>query len=99
MLGSSGARGLAHIGAIQWLNENGYEIRSIAGASMGALIGGIYAAGKLDVYAKWVSALERMQVLRLLDPTFGRDGNPIPELMMTVTCGFPLISKSNAAKA
>ena len=74
MLGSGGARGLAHIGAIQWLNENGYEIRSIAGASMGALIGGIYAAGKLDVYAKWVSALERMQVLRLLDPTFGRDG-------------------------
>lgn len=74
MLGSGGARGLAHIGAIQWLIENGYEIRSIAGASMGALIGGIYAAGKLDVYAKWVSALERMQVLRLLDPTFGRDG-------------------------
>ncbi|HJV96641.1 MAG TPA: patatin-like phospholipase family protein, partial [Albitalea sp.] len=45
-----------------------------AGSSMGALVGGIYATGKLEVYAEWVLALERMQVLRLLDPTFGRDG-------------------------
>ena len=74
VLGSGGARGLAHIGVIQWLNENGYDIRSISGTSMGALVGGIYAAGKLGVYAEWVLALERMQVLRLLDPTFGRDG-------------------------
>jgi NTE family protein len=70
VLGSGGARGLAHIGVIQWLGENGYDIRSIAGSSMGALVGGIYAAGKLDVYAQWVLALERLQVLRLLDPTF-----------------------------
>lgn len=74
VLGIGGARGLAHIGVIQWLTENRYDIRSIAGASMGALIGGIYAAGKLEVYAKWVSALERMQVVRLLDPAFGRSG-------------------------
>jgi NTE family protein len=65
---------LAHIGAIQWLTENGYEIRSIAGSSMGALVGGIYATGKLQIYAEWVLALERMQVLRLLDPSFGRSG-------------------------
>jgi len=74
VLGIGGARGLAHIGVIQWLTENGYDIRSIAGSSMGALVGGIYAAGKLEVYAGWVSALERMQVLRLLDPAFGRSG-------------------------
>jgi NTE family protein len=74
VLGSGGARGLAHIGVIQWLTENGYLIRSISGTSMGALVGGIYATGKLGVYAEWVMALERMQVLRLLDPTFGRDG-------------------------
>lgn len=74
VLGSGGARGLAHIGVIQWLTDNGYDIRSIAGSSMGALVGGIYATGKLEVYAEWVLALERMQVLRLLDPTFGRDG-------------------------
>ena len=74
VLGSGGARGLAHIGVIQWLTENGYDIRSIAGSSMGALVGGIYATSKLETYAEWVLALERIQVLRLLDPTFGRDG-------------------------
>ena len=74
VLGSGGARGLAHIGVIQWLGENGYTIRSIAGASIGALVGGIYAANKLDIYAQWVSALERMHVLRLLDPTIGSSG-------------------------
>ncbi|HET9977164.1 MAG TPA: patatin-like phospholipase family protein [Burkholderiaceae bacterium] len=74
VLGSGGARGLAHIGVIQWLTEHGYEIRSIAGSSIGALVGGIHAARKLEVYAEWVSALERKHVLRLLDPTFGRNG-------------------------
>jgi len=74
VLGSGGARGLAHIGVIQWLTENGYAIRSISGTSMGALVGGIYATRKLEVYADWVLALERMHVLRLLDPTIGRPG-------------------------
>lgn len=74
VLGAGGARGLAHIGVIQWLTEHGYEIKSIAGSSMGALVGGIYAAGKLDTYAKWTLALERIEVLRLLDPAFGRAG-------------------------
>ena len=74
VLGSGGARGLAHIGVIQWLTENGYEIRSISGSSMGALVGGIYAARKLQVYAEWVSALERAHVIRLLDPTLGSSG-------------------------
>jgi NTE family protein len=74
VLGSGGARGLAHIGVIQWLTDNGYVIRSISGTSMGALVGGIYATGKLPVYAEWVLALERMHVLRLLDPTIGRPG-------------------------
>ena len=74
VLGSGGARGLAHIGVIQWLTENGYDIRSISGSSMGALVGGIYAAGKLKDYAEWVLALERLHVLRLLDPTIGSAG-------------------------
>jgi len=74
VLGSGGARGLAHIGVIQWLTDNGYSIRSISGSSIGALVGGIYAANKLEVYAEWVLALERLHVLRLLDPTIGRPG-------------------------
>ena len=74
VLGSGGARGLAHIGVIQWLTEQGYVIRSISGSSMGALVGGIYATSKLPVYTEWVLALERMHVLRLLDPTIGRPG-------------------------
>jgi len=74
VLGSGGARGLAHIGVIEWLNENNFAIRSISGSSMGALIGGIYAAGKLDIYKNWVRALERKDVIRLLDLSFGRTG-------------------------
>jgi NTE family protein len=74
VLGSGGARGLAHIGVIQWLTDNGYQIRSIAGSSMGALVGGIYATSKLEVYTEWVLALERMHVVRLLDPAFRRAG-------------------------
>ncbi|KAA3661043.1 MAG: serine protease, partial [Chloroflexi bacterium] len=49
VLGSGGARGLAHIGVIHWLEEHGYEIKAISGCSIGSLIGGVYAAGKLDV--------------------------------------------------
>ncbi len=73
VLGGGGARGLAHIGVIQYLEEAGFEVRSIAGTSMGALVGGIYAAGKLDIYTRWVSALQKTDVLRLLDLSFGGD--------------------------
>jgi NTE family protein len=67
VLGSGGARGLAHIGVIQWLEANGYRIASIAGASMGALVGGIHCAGELAAYRDWVKALRRTDVLRFLD--------------------------------
>lgn len=74
VLGSGGARGYAHIGVIQELEAQGYSIRSIAGSSMGALVGGIYAAGKLDLYADWVRPLQRLDVLRLLDWTLSGGG-------------------------
>ena len=74
VLGSGGARGLAHIGVIEQLVHSGFEIKTIAGSSMGALIGGVYAMGKLDVYARWVTSLERGDVIRLLDLSFGRNG-------------------------
>jgi NTE family protein len=74
VLGSGGARGLAHIGIIQWLIEHGYRIESIAGASMGALVGGIHAAGELDTYRDWICALRRSDVLRFLDLAFRPGG-------------------------
>ena len=74
VLGSGGARGYAHIGVIEELLAQGYEIRSISGASMGALIGGVYAAGKLDGYRDWVRELQRFDVLRMLDWTFSGGG-------------------------
>lgn len=67
VLGSGGARGYAHVGVIRALEERGYEIKGIAGCSMGALIGGFYAAGKLDIFEKWVSSLSYLDVLKLVD--------------------------------
>ena len=66
-LGSGGARGYAHIGVIQALEERGYEIVSVAGTSMGALVGGLQAAGQLEAYTAWVTGLTQRDVLRLLD--------------------------------
>lgn len=70
VLGSGGARGHAHIGVIKAIEERGLQIRNIAGCSMGALIGGIYAAGDLDNYSEWVNRLERRDVIKLLDLSF-----------------------------
>ena len=74
VLGSGGARGLAHIGVIHELEENGFEIRSIAGCSMGALIGGVYAAGKLDEFEKWIGAITKIDIVTLLDISWQRNG-------------------------
>ena len=75
VLGSGGARGLAQIGVIRWLEERSdYTITSIAGASMGAVVGGIYAAGQLEAYEAWVRSLRRQDVWRLLDLSFSRAG-------------------------
>lgn len=74
VLGAGGARGLAHIGVIEALEARGFEIAAVAGSSMGALVGGIHAAGKLDAYREWAERLERNDVLRLLDVTFGASG-------------------------
>ena len=66
-LGSGGARGYTHIGVIQALEERGYNIVSISGCSMGAIVGGFYAAGKLEQYRDWVCSLGYLDNLRLVD--------------------------------
>lgn len=70
VLGSGGARGYAHIGVIEELEARGYEIGCIAGCSMGAVVGGIYASGKLGAYKAWIESLDYLDVLRLLDVSF-----------------------------
>lgn len=72
VLGSGGARGYAHIGAIEEIERRGYEIVSVSGSSMGALVGGMYVAGKLPEYKEWVVSLNWMRVVRLLDFTLSR---------------------------
>ena len=74
VLGSGGARGYAHIGVLQVLSERGYEVAAIAGTSMGAVVGGLAAAGKLEPYTEWVRGLTQGDVLRLLDPAFSSPG-------------------------
>ena len=73
-LSSGGARGIAHIGVIDELESRGYEIVSVAGSSMGAMVGGMYAAGTLKEFEKWVVGLSRMDVLGLVDFTLGTSG-------------------------
>ncbi|MEA1878445.1 MAG: DUF4038 domain-containing protein [Bacteroidota bacterium] len=73
-LSCGGARGITHIGVIRELEKQGYEISSIAGTSMGALVGGIYAAGKLDVYEEWLCSLSIMDMLTLVDFTISVQG-------------------------
>jgi NTE family protein len=73
-LGAGAAKGLAHIGAIEALEDRGFEIVAISGTSMGALVGGIYGMGKLDIYRDWVSTLARFDVLRLVDWSFSGGG-------------------------
>ncbi len=74
VLGSGGARGLAHIGVIKALLAQGFTIQSVVGCSMGALVGGVYAAGRLSDYETWISSLERSDIVRLLDFAFGHPG-------------------------
>jgi len=74
VLSGGGARGLAHIGVIEELESRGYVINSIAGTSMGALVGGVYAVGKIEEFKDWLYALDKQRIFRLLDFNFGSQG-------------------------
>lgn len=73
VLGSGGARGLTQIGVIQYLVQQGYEIDEVVGCSIGSLIGGAFACGKLDELGAWMQGLTKTQVFRLMD--FSNSGN------------------------
>ena len=74
VLSGGGARGIAHIGVIEELEKQGYEITSIAGTSMGSVIGGVYALGMMDVLKDWAYTLDRRKVFSLVDFTVNKRG-------------------------
>jgi NTE family protein len=74
VLGAGGARGLAQIGVIEALEARGLNIITVAGSSSGALVGGIYAAGRLAEFRAQLVRMQRRHFLRLLDPVLGRAG-------------------------
>lgn len=74
VLTSGGARGLAHIGAIEALEENGFKINAVAGSSIGAVIGGFYCTGKLKTFKDWVVKLDKGNLFNLFDFTFSTKG-------------------------
>ncbi|WOK06147.1 patatin-like phospholipase family protein [Imperialibacter roseus] len=74
VLSSGGARGVAHIGVIEGLIDHGFEISSIAGSSMGSVVGAFHACGKLPEFKDWISHLDRIEVFKLIDFTFSSQG-------------------------
>jgi len=74
VLGSGGARGMAHIGVIKEIEARGYKIISVSGCSMGAVIGGFYCANKLDEFYAWAKSLNYLDLLRLVDFSFISNG-------------------------
>lgn len=74
VLGSGGARGLAHIGVIRWLEEHDFTIVSVSGCSIGTVIGGFYAAGKLDEFEAWMRTVTKLDIVSLMDFNWGKGG-------------------------
>lgn len=74
VLSGGAARGIAHIGVIEELEKQGFEIKSIAGNSMGAFIAAMYAMDKLQEYKEWVLTLDKVDVFKLIDFTFSSQG-------------------------
>ena len=87
VLGSGGARGLAHVGVIRWLEEHGHEIRSISGCSIGSFIGGAYAAGKLDAVVDWMESFTKREIYSMLDLSFTWDSLVKGDKMMAAIQG------------
>lgn len=88
VLSSGGARGIAHIGVIEELEKSGYRIASIAGTSMGSVVGGMYALGKLEEYKQWLLQVTKMDIIKFLDLTIGHGGLVKGEKIVQVMNGF-----------
>lgn len=73
-LGGGAARGLSHIGILRVLEREGVKIRAVAGTSIGAIVGGLYCAGRLDEYEEYIRGMDARGMLRLLDPVMKKAG-------------------------
>ena len=74
VLSMGGARGIAHIGVIEELLRHNFEITSIAGSSMGAMVGAMYASGKMEECKEWLYSWDKRKMWELADLTLSRDG-------------------------
>lgn len=74
VLSSGGARGFAHVGVIRALQHHGFRVGAVAGTSMGALVGGIFASGHLDAFQTWARTLDKMEVLKMTDFSISTKG-------------------------
>jgi NTE family protein len=88
VLSSGGARGVAHIGVIEELIKSGYTITSVAGASMGAMVGGMLAKGTLPEFTEWLLAFTKMDVIKFMDLTMGHGGLIKGEKLMKVLTDY-----------
>lgn len=87
-LGAGGARGLAHAGLLRGLLRAGVRPRSVAGSSIGALVGAVFCGGDLESFCRWVANLSRLEALRLADPVFPRAGLLEGGRLMEALAGF-----------
>jgi NTE family protein len=74
VLSGGGARGIAHIGVIEELEKQGYEIVSISGTSMGSLVGAVYSVGKMEEFKNWIYTMDKLDVFKFIDFTFSSQG-------------------------
>ena len=89
VLAGGGARGVAHIGAIEELERQGFEISAVAGTSMGALVGGVYASGYLEPFKEWMRALDKFKVFSLVDFALSTEGLVKGDRVMEAMKEFP----------
>lgn len=93
-LGGGAARGWSHIGVLDALLEAGIEPAVVAGTSMGALVGGAYAAGRLDALREWAQGVDRRGVMSLVDIGLASggvvDGERIRQLLRALGIDQPI---------
>ncbi|WP_301209448.1 patatin-like phospholipase family protein, partial [Turicimonas muris] len=73
-LGSGSARGFAHIGILEYLQERGVHVDVVAGTSIGAIVGASYACGNLDRLKAQALNINRLNWTAFFNPSFSFDG-------------------------